>query len=55
MKVRLYIKPEIDILKMDYAERILDGNTWDHGDANEGNFFAEEDYDDDEYDPFFDE
>ena len=54
MEVKRYIKPQIDILNMEFADRILDGNTWDHGDANESAFFDEEEVDDD-YDPFFDE
>ena len=59
----IYIKPEIENMTLRLKQSIND-DTWgvygvngqspNVGAANEGDFFAEEDYDD-EYDPFFDE
>lgn len=57
----IYIKPLTELVTLNTKDKVLfdttdaqGSNPIDHGDANDA-FFAEEDFDDDEYDPFFDE
>lgn len=56
----IYIKPLTELVTLNTKKEILWGedeqksNPYYFNDANQDNFFAEEEYDD-EYDPFFDE
>ena len=54
----IYIKPVTEKVNLNLQTPINYGphatSQWEDETANEGDFFAEEDYDD-EYDPFFDE
>ena len=54
----IYIKPITEEVNLNLQTPINYGTNatsqWEDETANEGDFFAEEDYDD-EYDPFFDE
>ena len=54
----IYIKPITEKVNLNLKKAINWGDDstsqWEHETAND-TFFAEEDFDDDEYDPFFDE
>lgn len=56
----IYIKPLTELFRLNTQKEVMWGedeqpsNNWTHGDTNEHAFF-EEDFRDDDYDPFFDD